>query len=105
MLRAKGLCEINQTVNINIKFLNDDFKFTQNRYFIGRLGLVNVINEVITYINQQELRFSSLDHFVTTNDFLYGNVGALPSNANDHLFVYTTRQKPKTKHERSKFDG
>ena len=68
-----------------------------------RIGLTNVIN--VTHIKQQELAFSLMDHYLTTNEELYATAGALPTNASDHFFVYTSRKKPKTKHHKSKFKG
>ena len=68
------------------------------------LYLTNVITEV-THIKQQELGFSLIDHYLTTDDDLYGYSGALPTNASDHFFVYAARKKPKVKHPKSKFKG
>ena len=71
---------------------------------IKRLGLTNIINEV-TNIEQLELGFSLIDHYLTTNTEVYSNSDTLPTNASDHFYVYANRKKPKTKHPKSKVRG
>ncbi len=103
-LRTKGLCEVNITGDFNLDLLKKDQKLKQYQDFMKRIGLTNVINEV-THIKQQELGFSLIDHYLTTDSKLYRLSGALPTNASDHVFVYTARKKPKVKHPKSKFKG
>ena len=68
--------------------------------FLKRVGLTNVINQV-THIKNVGLGFSPIYHFLTTDEHLYNNTGALPTTASDHYFVYTTRKKPRIKHPKA----
>ncbi len=103
-LRNIGLCEINLTGDFNLDLLKNDTRIRQYKETMKRLGFTNVINEV-THIKQQELGFSLLDHYQTTDSELYGFAGALATNASDHFFVYTAHKKPKIKHRKSRFKG
>ncbi len=93
-LRARGLCEINLTGDFNIDLLKNDVESKQYKDFLKRVGLTNMIN-VVTHIKQLELGFSLIDHFLTTDEYLYGLTGALPTNASDHFFVFAVRKKTK----------
>ena len=87
-LRTTRLCEINITGDINIDLLKPrDTKVKAYNDFLKRIGLKNMINAV-THIKQQELGFSLLDHYLTTDEDLYNVTGSIPTCASDHYFVY-----------------
>ena len=98
-MRTKGLCEINIAGDINIDLLKTrDNKVKQYSDFLRRIGLKNMIQQV-THIKQQELGYSLIDHYLTTDDNLYNTTGTLPTNASDHFLSlrYGKNQRRNTK--------
>ena len=103
-LRSQGQCEINCLGDINIDLMQNNAKTRTYLDAIKRLGLSNIIQET-THIKQQNLGFSILDHYITSDPQLYLTRGVMITNASDHFIIYATRKKSHEDHPTEKIKG
>ena len=105
LLRSKSNCEINflGDINLNLHRKRDPNvrRYTES---LRRMGFKQLINEA-THVGERVNSYSLIDHYVTSNDDLYGKHGVVVHGATDHFVIYTVRKKDKPDHPKGWYTG
>ena len=103
-LRSQRNCEINFGGDINLDFNKRNPDVKKYKDSLKRMGLSQTISD-ITHVSDSRMHVSTIDHFVTSDLYLYSKTGVIPHGATDHFMIFATHKKPHVKYDNDRYYG